>query len=627
MFRENSRGSDLDREASGRSDQQERTVPHWDDNGPTEEGYLRRLSVGDMLRRVAPRLRPHRGTLLSAIGLMLVAVAAELAGPLILRHLIDKDIPAAAQSRNPFGIFRTAALYLAIFLAGSGAGYAQILIVARMGLRVVTKLKQDTFDHLLGLGMDYFDQHPPGRLLARVESDAERLQMLFSEVALAILRVTLLLIGTITVMLLANWRITLAVLALILPFLIAGFLFLRYLRRVYATVRRLYAKLTTFVTEYVQSVPILQVFGRSSWAMDKLRRANRERYAAEVRSGFMEYGLWSSFMTLEVIAVMLILWLGFGGGVGRGMTLGTLVLFVEYTRRLFFPILMFAEQLNFLQRALASADRVFGILGTPSTVSDAPDALPEVPAGWREIAFENVGFEYPGGGRALQELSFRIRRGERLALAGPSGGGKTTITNLLLRFYEPTSGRITIDGVDIRRYALKAWREGIGLVLQDIHLFPGTIADNLRVFTDEIPEESLSRAVRGIGAEDTVARLPQGYETSLAEGGQNLSMGERQLVSFARAVVRDPDILVLDEATSSVDPGTERRIQESLARLLEGRTSLVVAHRLSTITSADRILVLQRGRLVEEGTHGELYHRGGIYRGLFDLQFQAGEVV
>jgi ABC-type multidrug transport system fused ATPase/permease subunit len=213
-----------------------------------------------------------------------------------------------------------------------------------------------------------------------------------------------------------------------------------------------------------------------------------------------------------------------------------------------------------------------------------------------------------------------------VALAGPSGGGKTTATNLLLRFYEPTSGRITLDGVDIRRYALKAWRSGVGLVLQDIHLFPGTVGDNLRVFTDEIPEEALETAVRAIGAEETLGRLPQGFATGLSEGGQNLSMGERQIVSFARAVVRDPEILLLDEATSSVDPGTERQLQESLARLLEGRTSLVVAHRLSTITTADRILVLQKGRLVEEGTHDELYARRGLYRGLFDLQFQAGEV-
>ncbi len=596
----------------------------WDDDGTTEEGYLRHLSLPEMLRRILPRLKPHRRALAIAILLMLLSVAAELAGPLILRRLIDQDIPRATGSGRIFGILRTAFLYLGVFGVFALSSYRQIIVVARMGLQIVTRLKQDTFEHLLGLGMDYFDQHPPGRLLSRVESDAERLQMMFSEVAIAILRVIILLVGTLTVMMLADWKITLAVIGMTIPVVLGTVLVLRYLRRVYATVRRLYAKVTTVVTEYVQAVPILQVFGRSAWAMERLHRANLERKSVETRAAFLEYGFWSTVVTLEVLAVMLILWLGFGSTIGTGMTLGTLVLFVEYTRRLFFPIMMFAEQVSFLQRAFASADRVFGILDTHSSVSDLPDALPKIPPDWSEIRFENVTFTYEDGKPALEDVTFALKRGERVALAGPSGGGKTTVTNLLLRFYEPGAGRITLDGVDIRSYALKAWRQGIGLVLQDIHLFPGTVADNMRVFSREIPDAALDTAVEAIGARDTLERLPLGYETSLAEGGQNLSMGERQLISFARAVVRDPQILVLDEATSSVDPGTERHLQESLHRLLQGRTSLIVAHRLSTITTSDRILVLQRGQLVEEGSHADLYGRKGLYRSLFDLQFQAG---
>lgn len=603
-------------------------MPMWDDQGPTEEGHLRRLSLREMVRRIRPRLRPHGGALLLAIVLMLLAVATDLAGPLILRRLIDGVIPAAMKDGQIGGILLTAGLYLVLFLVGSAAGYAQALLVARLGLTVVTKLKRDTFEHLLGLGMDYFDANPPGRLMARVESDAERLQMLFSEVALAMARSFLLLAGTLTVMFLAGWKITLGLLALLVPVIVGGFLFLRYLRRVYATVRRLYARLTTFVTEYVQAVPVLQVFGRTAWTMEKLRVVNRERYGAEKRAAFLEYGFWSFFFSLEVVAVMVILRLGFGASaVVAGMTLGTLVLFVEYTRRLFFPLLQFAEQIQFLQRAFASADRVFGILSTESTVADAPGTLDCLPNGWKTLSFDRVTFDYAEGSRALDEVSFTVCRGETVALAGPSGGGKTTVTSLLLRFYEPSSGAILLDDIDIRRYSLRAWREAIGLVLQDIHLFPGTVRDNLRVFTDSIPDERLAGAVRSLGAEEILSRLPRGLGTDLAEGGQNLSMGERQLVSFARALVRDPQILVLDEATSSVDPGTERKLQESVERLRRGRTSLVVAHRLSTITAADRILVLQRGRLVEEGTHRELYDRGGIYRGLFDLQFEAGEMV
>jgi ABC-type multidrug transport system fused ATPase/permease subunit len=599
----------------------------WDDQGPTEEGHIRRLSLLDMVRRIRPRLGPHRRTFLLAIVLMLLSVATDLSGPLILRRLIDGVIPAAMKDGQIGGILLTAGLYLGLFLVGAAAAYAQALLVARLGLSLVTKLKRDTFEHLLNLGMDYFDANPPGRLMARVESDAERLQMLFSEVALAMARSFLLLAGTLTVMFLTGWKITLGLVGLLLPVIVGGLFFLRFLRRVYATVRRLFARLTTFVTEYVQAVPILQVFGRTAWTMEKLRVVNRERYHAEKRAAFFEYGFWSFFSSLEVVAVMLILRLGFGtAAVVAGMTLGTLVLFVEYTRRLFFPLLMFAEQIQFLQRAFASADRVFGILSTESTVADAPGTSDRLPRDWKTLSFDRVTFDYAEGSRALEEVSFTVRRGETVALAGPSGGGKTTVTSLLLRFYEPSSGAILLDDVDIRRFSLSTWRDAIGLVLQDIHLFPGTVGDNLRVFADGIPDERLAGAISSLGAEEILSRLSRGLGTDLAEGGQNLSMGERQLLSFARALVRDPQILILDEATSSVDPGTERKLQESVERLRRGRTSLVVAHRLSTITAADRILVLQRGRLVEEGTHRELYERDGIYRGLFDLQFEAGEV-
>lgn len=603
-------------------------MPMWDDQGSTEEGHIRRLGLLDMVRRIRPRLHPYRGTLLLAVVLMLLSVVTDLASPLILRRLIDGVIPAAMKDGQIGGILLTAGLYLGLFLVGAAASYAQALLVARMGLSLVTRLKRDTFEHLLNLGMDYFDANPPGRLMARVESDAERLQMLFSEVALAMARSSLLLTGTLTVMFISGWKITLGLVGLLLPVVIGGLFFLGFLRRVYATVRRLYARLTTFVTEYVQAVPVLQVFGRTTWTMEKLRAVNRERYNAEKRAAFFEYGFWSFFFSLEVVAVMMILRLGFGASaVVAGMTLGTLVLFVEYTRRLFFPLLMFAEQIQFLQRAFASADRVFGILSTESTVADAPGTLDHLPRDWKTLTFDHVTFDYAGGSRALEDVSFTVRRGETVALAGPSGGGKTTVTSLLLRFYEPSSGAIRLDGVDIRGFSLSAWREAIGLVLQDIHLFPGTVGDNLRVFADGIPDERLAGAVSSLGADEILTRLSKGLGTDLAEGGQNLSMGERQLISFARALVRDPQILILDEATSSVDPGTERKLQESVERLRHGRTSLVVAHRLSTITAADRILVLQRGHLVEEGTHRELYERDGIYRGLFDLQFEAGEVV
>lgn len=606
----------------------------WDDIGPDDESSVRRLPIAESLRRLAARMRPYRGTVTGATLLILTAVAAELIGPLLIRRLIDHDIPESGRTGRFDAIVRTAGIYLGLLGIGASATYLQSVMAARMGLSLVRRLKQDMFRHLLDLSADFFDHNPPGRLLARVESDSERLQVLFSEVTLALVRSLVLLLGTVTVMLFASPAITIAVLGLVTPFFVAALFFMRWMRPLYGKTRGLYSRLSTFVTEYAQAVPILQVYGRQRWALDKLDKVQRDRFRAETRSEFLDYGFWSFFFAAEVLAVMLILYLGFARNLGGALTLGTVVLFVEYTRRLFFPIVVFTEQLHFMQKAFASADRVFSMLESKSQVIDHAGARTAIPRDWKELALEKVSFDYrsPEGGeaktvRAIENVSFRVRRGERIALVGPSGGGKSTLTNLLLRFYQPTSGRITLDGADLRAFEQKAWRDRIGLVLQDIHLFPGTVAENLQVFRSDLARADLERAFDALGERGLLDRLPQGLDTPLSEGGQNLSMGERQIISFARALVRDPDLLILDEATSSIDPATERKIQESLERLLHGRTSVIVAHRLSTITAADRILVMQRGRLIEEGTHAELLRRGGVYAALFDLQFRVGEPV
>jgi ATP-binding cassette subfamily B multidrug efflux pump len=588
-----------------------------DDNLQEEESPFRHLGLREMLRRVVPLFRPYRGTLAVAALLLVGAVAAELGGPLIVRHLLDKDIP----SGDGRGVLQWSLAYVLLFAAGMALSYIQILMLWRMGLRIVTGLRQQVFAHVLTLSLAYFDKNPPGRLMARVESDVEKMMMLFSDVALALLRNVILFVGTFSVMIVASPRVTLAVLALMTPLVLATYFFLKYIRRVSRTVRKLYARISTFLVEYVQGIPVLQIFGYTEHARLNLARLNRDKYSREVRLFFVEYTFWAAFASAEVAAVMIIIYVGAPQIFQAAMTVGTLVLFIEYTRRLFWPLIMFSEQLDFIQRAFASADRVFGVLDTPSRTPDLADAIACVPDGWREIAFENVSFVYDGGVRAIDRVDLRIRRGEKVALVGLSGGGKTTVTNLLLRFYEPTEGRITVDGVDIRNYRQQAWRSRIGLVLQDIHLFPGTLGENLKVLRDHIPDSALDRALRVVQAEEMMKGLPDGYATELSEGGANLSMGERQLLCFARAVVEDPDILILDEATSSVDPVTESRLQRARDALQQGRTSVIVAHRLATVTSADRILVMHQGRLAEEGSHDELYASGGIYRDLFDLQF------
>lgn len=587
-----------------------------------EEPEVRHLSLRQMLGRVLPMFRPHRGAMLLAAVLLLISTGAELAGPLLVRYVLDDLIP----NSNASGILLAGIAYALLFAIGMGAAYVQVILVARAGLKIIAELREQVFAHLLTLSLAYFDRNPPGRLVARTESDVERLRILFSDVAMALFRNAILVLATLTVMLITNAKITLAILLLMLPAVVGTYFFLQYIRRTYRTIRKLYARISTFLAEYVQGIQILQIFGYTEKAQLDLWRLNRDKYRKEVRFFYTEYSFWGAFASLEIAAIMVILYVGARHVLDAAMTVGTLVLFIEYTRRLFWPLLMFSEQLNFIQQAFGSADRVFDVLETPSRTPDRPNALPDLPVDWSEIAFENISFTYGGGVQALDDVSFRVRRGERIALVGLSGGGKSTITSLLLRFYEPTAGRITLDGVDIRDYQQREWRRKIGLVLQDIHLFPGTLGHNLRASREDISEEALKRALAIAQGEEMVARLPDGLATELSEGGTNLSMGERQMLCFARAIVDDPDILVLDEATSSVDPVTERRLQESLDHLLEGRTSLIVAHRLATITRADRILVLHQGRLAEEGTHDELYVHGGIYRDLFDLQFAVQEI-
>ncbi|MFC2171855.1 ABC transporter ATP-binding protein [Acidobacteriota bacterium] len=594
----------------------------WIHDDPLEEDTARRIRLREMLPKILGLLKPYWKSVLVGVVLLLLSVVAEVVSPLVIRHLIDHDIKQGDLN----GVFLSAALYCGLFAAGMLFAYLQIVVIAKIGLKAITVLKKDLLKHLLSLSLLFFDKNPPGRLMARVESDAEKLRLLFAEVGLALMRSAMLLGGSLAVMLATDVRATLVVLAIASPLCLGTFVFLRYMRKIYGKVRRLYARISSFLTEYLQGVPLVKAYGFVEEVKLRLALRNKDKLKLEVSAAFLEYGFWSLFLTMEMITVVAIIALGSSRISSLAMSLGTMVLFIEYTRRTFFPIIMFLEQLNFIQRAFASADRVFGLLDTPSSVPDREDAIAEIPERWEVIRFEGVTFSYDGKRNALDDVSFEIRRGKKVALVGLSGGGKTTVVNLLMRFYEPTSGRITVDGVDVREYRLRAWRGRIGLVLQDIHLFPGTMGDNLRVLNDDIPEERLDRAIRIVQAEETMNRLPEGYETTLAEGGQNLSMGQRQLISFARALVRDPHILILDEATSSVDPGTETMIRKSMERMLKGRTAIIVAHRLSTITASDRIFVLHKGRLAEEGSHDELYDRRGIYRDLFDLQFKSGEV-
>ncbi len=590
----------------------------WDVDDNEEAGTARPIGLRGMAARMGPLMRPHRGRLGLAAALLLVATAGDVAGPLVLRYLIDVAIPSGSVKALAGG----AVLFLALFLIAKGATYKTIVVVTRAGLRIVAGLKRRLFDHVLGLSMGYFDQNPPGRLLARVESDTERLLALFSQVALALIGSLVILVATLCVMFATDWRITLAVLCILLPLAVLNVLFVRYLRPFFGRARTAYAGLSSFLTDHIQAVPVVQAYSLEAHASTEMERWNRERIRTEMAADMRAYPYWGLIAAVEVVVVMLVLYVGSQQVFGEAMGIGTLVLFIEYSRRLFEPILAFSEQLGFVQRAFASADRVFDVLETPSQTPERPGASDRSPRDFRELRFEDVRFSYDDGPPAVDGVSFSIRRGEHVALVGRTGGGKSTIAKLLMRFYESQEGRITVDGMDVRDFTHEAWRRVIGLVPQDIHLFPGSIRENLTVLEGKETDERLVRALEVVQATDLVARRKKGLDAPLGESGQTLSQGERQLLCFARAVVRDPPLLLLDEATSSVDPGTERRLQAAVQRLLAGRTALTIAHRLSTVVSADRILVVHGGRIVAEGRHEELIETSRLYSELCRLQLR-----
>lgn len=587
----------------------------------SEEG-VRAQPLRELLPKVLPLIRPHKKLLFGAVGLLPLITLAQLSAPLILQFIIDKCIKTGQTDQ----LWLAAGIYLLIVSGGLGLAYLQAMTLFRLGIGIISGLKTRLFEHVLRLGLDFHEQHSPGKLISRVESDTETLRELFGDVTVNLLRNLLLLVGIFVVLSLQNLSIAAWVLLLVPILFGATFFYLSKMKKMWREMRARVALVTGYVTEYVQGVEVIQQFNYEQRARERMAEVNKKKYSIDVPVQMTEYGFWGFFMLGEVLAIIIVLAIGVKGVFAGTLTVGTLVLFIEYIRKLFEPIMQLSEQLNFVQRGMVSVERIFGILETKPSVQDGTRPDSEL-VFEHEIRFENVWFAYgkPEGEAEpewiLRDVSFTLPKGQSLALVGASGGGKTTIVSLLLRFYDPQRGRITVDGQDIRDFAVAAWRARIGLVLQDIYLFPGTVSQNLRVFNPAISEQRAQEAARTARADAIIDKLPGKFEGELAERGANLSVGERQLISFARALAFNPPLLVLDEATSSVDPHTERMVQEALERLLEGRTAVIVAHRLSTITGADQILVMARGQVAERGRHGELLEQGGLYAKLCRLQF------
>ena len=596
-----------------------------------------------LMRRLIGYLRPYRRHVTLAIGAIVGHSVIELAPPYLTKLVLDVYIPAADTS----GLGMIAAVYLAVLAGSFALEFAQTWTMQMTGQRMMFDLRMQIFRHLQRLDVKFYDRNPVGRLMTRVTTDVDALNELFTAGVVSVFGDVFTLAGIMAVLMWMDWRLALIAFSVLPLVAIITQWFRRNVRESYRSVRTLIARLNAFLQERITGMSTVQLFRREARdfeAFDQIDRAHRD---ANVRSIFYYAVFYPAIEVVSALAASLIIWRGGVWVTQDVLTLGSLVAFFQYSQRFFRPISDLSEKFNVLQAAMASSERIFALLDTPVEIDSpshavvAMDRAPAVtganaarrstetpafgerPGGAGVIRFEHVTFSYVEGEPVLHDVSFEVRPGQRIAIVGATGSGKTTIVNLLLRFYDIQAGRITIDDVDIRQMDLGVLRGMFGLVLQDVHLFSGTIAGNVRLGNEAISDAAVRRAVEAVHAAPFIDRLPQGLLTPVAERGTTLSMGQKQLLSFARALAFDRPVLILDEATSSVDTETEWLIRDAIEVVMRGRTTIAIAHRLSTIQDMDHILVLHKGGLREQGTHSELVAQEGIYRRLYQLQFQS----
>ena len=601
-----------------------------------EEEALGKAYDSRLMRRLLQYMAPYRWWVVLALGLVAVVTPLELAPPLMFRNAIDRYfVPAmngkVAENQAWHGILIISAIYFFVLLFDFLAQYAQIRIMQRVGQQTMYDMRSGVFAHLQRLPMSYFDRNPVGRLVTRVTTDVDALNDLFAAGVVTMINDFFLLAVMAGVLFWIDWRLALATLAVLPGILVVTFVFRHYVREANRKIRTAIARINAFLQEYISGMHVVQLFNRERKAMQEFERRNKDNMLAW-RDAILAYALfYPAVEFLSFATIALIFWSGGLRILHSALTLGVLTAFTMYAQRFFRPIQDLSEKFNILQSAMAASERIFKLLDEPVTIESA-SGCQRLTAARGEIEFRNVWFSYRNVAEpadedwVLRDVSFRISPGQTLAIVGHTGAGKTTLISLLLRFYDIQRGEILLDGVDLRLLDLQDLRRHFGIVLQDPFLFTGTIESNIRLGTPGIRREDVERAIDKIGLGDFVHSLPDGIATNVNERGSTLSVGQRQLINFARALAHNPRFLILDEATSSVDTKTELLIREALDKLLTGRTALVIAHRLSTIQYADRILVFHKGRLREQGAHQELLAQRGIYYRLYQLQYKEQEL-
>lgn len=579
--------------------------------------------VGDQKRRVA----------LAAVCLILGALA-ELAGPLLIKIAIDEHI---ARGDWP-GLVKIALLFIGLAAGAAALRWSEVFLTGAAGQEIIYRMRMELFSKLQRLSVSYLDRNPVGRLMSRLTSDVQALYELFSSGMVAILGDVVTLTGIMIVMFAINWKLALITLSVIPVLIYITFVFRKHVRDLYRQTRLKIARLNAYLHEHIVGMRVVQLFNRESAHARQFDEIGSDLRDTHIRTIFFYAVFYPAVELISAVAIALII---FGGGnllLSGAVTLGTLVAFIQYVERFYRPVRDLAEKYNILQGAMAAAERVFAVIDHPievapplngrtaSLAATAPadmqlESCAEAVSQGLAIEFRQVWFAYREPEWILRDISFTVEAGASIAVVGATGAGKTTLISLLSRFYDVQRGQILVGGIGVREWDLRALRRALGVVLQDVFVFAGTIEDNIRYGCPDSSREDIERAGALVHADSFIRKLPHGYDEPVMERGATLSTGERQLLAFSRALICRPDILVLDEATASIDTETERLIQDAISRLLEGRTSLIIAHRLSTIQRCDRILVLHHGRIAEQGSPGELLAQGGIYSKLYQLQY------
>ncbi|HLF85299.1 MAG TPA: ABC transporter ATP-binding protein [Blastocatellia bacterium] len=605
-----------------------------------EEEVLGKAYDARLMRRLLTYLWPYKWYALTSLVLTILSAPLVLAGPPLTKAAIDLFLaPDPSKPVSGFALFLKhladrfgfgesayqgiafiAIVFLLASLAAFAVQYTQAIVMQTMGQYIMYDLRKQIFAHLQKLSVQFYDRNPVGRLMTRLTTDVDALNEMFTAGVIAIFGDVAMIFFIVIWMFLENWKLALVSFA-ILPLLAAlTTWFRRGARASFREVRVRIARINAFLQEHITGMPVVQLFNREEKEMRKFDAINQAHRKANIDTIFYYAVFYPAVEIIGSIGIGLIIWYG-GGEVIRGKaTIGTLVAFIQLARMFYEPISDISEKYNILQSAMASSERIFKLLAEPVTIA-SPEKPVRIGRARGRIEFRNVWFAYKDEDWILKDVSFTVEPGERVAFVGHTGAGKTTITNLLLRFYDIQRGQILLDGVDVRELDLEELRSNFSIVLQDVFLFSGDIATNIRLGNQSISDDELRDAARQVHADTFIQRLQEGYGAELRERGAGLSVGQKQLISFARALAFDPRVLILDEATSSIDTETELLIRDAVERLMEGRTSLVVAHRLSTIQSVDKIIVMHKGEVRETGTHQDLLSQRGLYWRLYQLQF------